>query len=160
MTRELTPSTDLQPLPDDDWAWTFLETYLNPQNNRPGVISQCLRAAKISRDVYQNRLKDDLQFALLVNEAREQLIDALEGEAYRRAFNPDPRPIYQRGELVGHAPDVDNRHLEWYLERARPDKWHIPSVVEFVSGDAPGAFKFQMGETPLELEAGEGPPEE
>ena len=96
------------------------------------------------------------EFAERMLAARGVLGDMLRYEAVRRAVVPVYRPIYQRGELVGHEEVRDNKHLEWMLERLDPEEFNLARKLE-VSGKGGGAvkFEFQLGESPLELEEGD-----
>ncbi len=148
------PTTDLVPLAHDDWAHRFFEAYLGHTDDphTVGTITRSARHAGVHPNTVKRRLNDDLLFATLIDQANQELLEALEAEAYRRAKDGTTRPIYQAGEKVGEVQDIDNRHLEWLLERLNPEKWHLPTRIELTNpaGTQDGtAFTFHMGEHTL-----------
>lgn len=64
-----------------DWARRFLEVFAVT-----GVVRLAASAAGVSRDAPYKRAKSDPAFAARWARAREEAIDALEGEARRRAL--------------------------------------------------------------------------
>jgi hypothetical protein len=79
------------------------------------------------------------------NEAQQVLTDALEEESIRRGLEGYQRPIYQRGELVGHETVYSDQLLNLQLRARRPDKYRervdvsgaIEQVVRQVAGFDP-----------------------
>jgi hypothetical protein len=65
----------------------------------------------------------DENFVLRENEAQQVLTDALEEEAVRRGLDGYQRPIYQRGELVGHETVYSDQLLNLQLRARRPEKY-------------------------------------
>lgn len=156
------PSTDLtvaaDPIPPDDWAWTFINSYLGHDNKgNIGNITKALQAAGRSHDVYRVRKLREPTFAALIQQADQALLDALWSVTLKDAIEGIDRPIFQRGMLVGHVKETDWQTRRWLLERLDPERFHLPTRVELVSGDAPGAFTFQLGEDidNAELEQGD-----
>jgi hypothetical protein len=138
-------------LAEDDWAWAFFKSYTE---THLGNITQAHRAAKVSYDVYYVRRQKDLTFRALCDEAERAILDAVLQVTLEEAINGVERPIFQRGEIVGHARETDNRLRQWLLERLDPARFHLPSVVELSSGGTDGTvISFQLGEAPLEIEA-------
>lgn len=145
------PALSLE-LAADDWAHVFFATYLG---TGPGNLTKSAKAAGVHPKAIKRRIETDLLFADLKEQADLALLHALEEEAFRRARDGTERPIFQHGEVVGHVREVDNRLLQWLLERLAPEKYHLATLVEHVSPDTPGAFTFRLGDKPLELEAGD-----
>lgn len=125
----------------DDWAARFLAAY--PQNF--GVIGKSCIAAGIGRKVFYNRLEREPAFRAIFEQAVKEFDELLEYVAWDRAVNGTERPVYQGGHEVGRVREVDNRHLQWMLERRNPEKFHIPLRVEFAKPDE-ADFVFRMGE--------------
>ena len=88
-------------------------------------------------------------------QADTALTEAVEQVMMERILHGTERPIFQHGEIVAHVREVDNRLLQWWLERRAPERYHIATRVEHVSPDTPGAFVFRLGDRPLEIESGE-----
>lgn len=87
----------------------------------------------------------------------EGMVDELlEFESLRRALEPNERPIFQRGQLVGVVKEWDTRHLEWVLERRMPEKYHLQTRVEFGASDNDVMFKLALGESEPVAELEEG----
>jgi hypothetical protein len=80
---------------------------------------------------------------MMLEQAYRMMNDALEYEAMRRAVEPNERPVFQRGEMVGVIKEYDTKHLEWLLERRMPERYHIPTRIEF-AGDGEGVLNFKL----------------
>ncbi len=143
-------------LADDDWAWTFLASYTGHDlKGHPGNLSKAYRSAGISKKVYETRRENDTTFRLLCEQADDALADLVEEAVHKLATIGDEIPIIARGEQIGTRFQIDGPTARWYLERIRPEKYHLPTVVEHVAPGTAGAFTFQLGEEPLLLEQGE-----
>lgn len=70
---------------------------------------------------YLRRTKKD--FAKRWDDAMEQATDALEAAARGRAIDGFQRPIYQRGELVGHETCYSDALMITLLKAHRPEKF-------------------------------------
>ena len=140
-------------LPADDWAHRFFEAYTGPIGlcNR----SASARHAGVHPGAVKTRIERDPDFADLVAQADTALTEAVEQVMMERILHGTERPIFQHGEIVAHVREVDNRLLQWWLERRAPERYHIATRVEHVSPDTPGAFVFRLGDRPLEIESGE-----
>lgn len=141
----------------DDWAHAFFTAYTGPIGY--GTLNASFRHAGITRQNYRTRLENDTVFALLKTEADNELRDAVRHELMNRALNGTQRPIFQRGHLVGHVREVDNRLLMWLAERLIPEEYHLATKFELTGDNAPGAFKFAMGEVIEQNALEEGDPE-
>ena len=106
-----------------------------------------------SADV-QKQAKDHPEMLDAVDAARSVLCEMLEAEAWRLVFEPPQRPVYQRGELVGFEPMVQTKHIQFMLERHIPERYHLATKTELSGGNgATVSFAFNMGDSPLEIEA-------
>ena len=124
------------------------------------IIGRAAKAAGVSLKVIERRRRESVRFAAMLDHAEAMVDEALEYESIRRALEPEERPIFQRGQLVGVVKTWDTRHLEWVLERRMPEKYHLQSRIEFGASDNDVLFKLALGDsepTP-ELEAGEEAP--
>ena len=146
------PGTDLQPLepypglPPDDWAHTFLTAYAGPEAY--GTITRAAKAAGTTAKTVQARRNTDIVFDELMRDAEESIRDTVRHEIFRRALDPNERPIYQRGEIVGTVQEYDTKHLEWLAERFMPEEFHIATKIELLNpGGGPADFTFRMSES-------------
>ena len=163
MSSEPEPQPELD-LPEDDWAHAFFAAYTGTvrvnDGSDYGSLAICNRSksakhAGVHPKTIAYRRDHDPAFADLLQQADEALTEAVEQVAVERILNGTERPVFQHGEIVGHIRVVDNRLLQWWLERRATEKYHIATRVEHVNPDTPGAFVFRLGDKPLELEAGE-----
>jgi hypothetical protein len=132
---------ELEPIEDtpEPWEKRFFEAYLNDY----GVVGKAANAAGVHPNKIKARAKESPAFKLMYEAAERAVNDMLDFEVMRRALEPSERPVYQRGKLVGVIREWDNRHLEWVAERRMPQKYHLPTRVEF-AGDADGAIAFKL----------------
>jgi len=149
------PLTDLVQLDPDDWAHTFFNAYLGLEPGiKPCSISRAAKHAKIYPKAIKTRIQDDLTFRELWNQAEETLLEALRSESYDRALNGTTKPLYQHGDHITNIREIDNRHLEWELERRDPHHYHIPTITETTQTDQPDRFHFKMSDSHKELAQG------
>lgn len=137
----------------EEWEKDFFEALLNEH----AIIGRAAKAAGVSLKVIERRRRESLRFAQMLDRAEAMVDELLEFESLRRALEPNERPIFQRGQLVGVVKEWDTRHLEWVLERRMPEKYHLQSRIEFGASDNDVLFKLALGDvepTP-ELEQGE-----
>lgn len=80
-------------------------------------IKQAAAAAKINPSTHKYWMKHDPEYAKVFTEARENAVDALEDEAYRRAVDGMERKKFHNGE-----PIIDPVTGEQYVEREYSDK--------------------------------------
>ena len=139
--------------PMEEWEKPFLEAYANNY----GVIGLAAKEVGVSYKAVARRRRDSQRFDAMMRHAESIVHDTLEYEAVRRALEPNERPIFQRGALVGTVKEWDTRHLEWMLERLMPEKYHIQSRIEIGTNQNEVKFKLALGDsepTP-ELEQGD-----
>jgi hypothetical protein len=88
------------------------------------------RATGFSRQrFYELRARDDA-FRDDWAAAVDQGTDRLEDEAYRRAVEGVPEPIFSRGEVVGERRVYSDRLIEFLLKARRPAVSREQSLVE------------------------------
>ncbi len=139
-------------LPPDDWAHRFFEAYTSFAVCN---LSKSAKHAGIHPRTVTWRIEHDEVFRDLKEQADQALTEAVEQVAIERILEGTERPIFNHGLVVGHVREVDNRLLQWWLERRLPERYHIATRIEHVNPDTPGAFTFRLGDKPLEIEAGE-----
>lgn len=101
---------------------------------RTGNVSGAARAVGLSRSrAYQLRQRDR-EFAAAWDDAEQEAVDLLEGEARRRAAEGVEQPLVSGGRLVrdddGRVVTVrryNDRLLEFLLRAHRPDKFKTDS---------------------------------
>lgn len=71
------------------------------------------------RTVYEMRARDP-EFAEAWASAYEAGTDAFEDEARRRAMQGTSKPVFYRGEVVGHVQEHSDRLMELFLRARRP----------------------------------------
>jgi hypothetical protein len=123
----------------EPWEKPFFEAFINEY----GVIGKACDAAGIHENVVRTRTKNSKTFKMMYESAVRMVNDMLEYESMRRALEPNERPVFQRGQLVGIIKEWDTKHLEWVMERRMPEKYHIPTRVEF-AGDGEGVLNFKL----------------
>jgi hypothetical protein len=97
---------------------TFLERLAEGGN----VMASAMGVGVTRATVYAARERDDA-FAEAWDDALERYAAALEAELHKRVFDGVQRPIFQRGELVGHEALKSDRLLEIALKAHRPDRY-------------------------------------
>lgn len=65
----------------------------------------------------------DPEFAAAWEDAMATALGRVENEIMRRAMEPTQRPIFSKGELVGHENVYDNKLLLAVARKLNPDEW-------------------------------------
>jgi hypothetical protein len=104
-------------------------------------VSEAARAAGIARSTAYEWREDDAEFAALWDEAEQHAADKLEREAWRRAVEGVEKPVYYRGDEVGHVKEYSDRMLEILLKGHRPEKF-VDRIKAEHSGSVPVTFNF------------------
>jgi hypothetical protein len=141
VSTELEPWKEPEPsaLPEylDGWEEDFLAAYTPKQ----------------LRDEAE---KDPALWEQAQDEALERLRLRMRYHILHRAFTPQRRPVYQRGELVGWEEKWDNDHSRWVAERMLREEYNLPHLTEISGRDGkPISWAFPMGEQ-AEVEAEDG----
>ena len=95
---------------------------------------------------------DNPDFQAGMAQAKHLLIGLFRHELIRRALEPNPQAIFNRGIQVGTRWEYDNKLLLEVAERLAPDEFIVTKKTE-IHGDIVRTFRFEMGEGPDELEA-------
>lgn len=145
MSEELTEqTTELAEYVSAEWEDAFFTAYLSQY----GVIAEAARAAGISYRTVKKRVVDYPAFkerlATAKELVKEEVKDRIRYENFRRAFEPQRKPIYQRGVYVGEEMVWDNKHLEWLSERMLPEEFYMPARIEFGADAGDGSIHFKL----------------
>jgi hypothetical protein len=116
--------------PLGNWTAGFLESY-----RRLGNISSACAAAAVSRATVYRQRAARADFAALMDEAREQAVEAMEAEAWRRAVEGVPDfKLGKNGEEIPMRRYSDTL-LIFLLKAAKPEKYRERLAL---SGDPSG----------------------
>lgn len=85
-------------------------------------IVACQRLGIATESFYRYK-KEDADFAQAVAETMEEVGDMLEAVALDRAVNGVDKPVYYKGEVVGHVTEYSDGLLEKLLKAAKPEKY-------------------------------------
>lgn len=129
--------------PEDYSSEPWEKVFFEALTNNYGVLGKACDAAGVHEQAVKTRAKNSPTFKMMLEAAVRMVNDVMEYEAMRRALEPAERPVFQRGELVGVIREWDNKHLQWMLERRMPEKYHLPTRVEF-AGDGEGVVNFKL----------------
>lgn len=88
---------------------------------RCGVLKWAADRAGVSRRVVYDWRREDPDFALAFDEAALDSLEALEYEAFRRAREGVPKPVYWQGERVGQVREYSDTLLIFLLKARAPD---------------------------------------
>jgi hypothetical protein len=88
-----------------------------------GNVTAAADAVGISRDAAYKLRERDTAFEDAWALALDRYAAALEAELHARVFEGVPRPVFQRGELVGHEVMKSDRLLEIALRARLPEKY-------------------------------------
>ncbi len=114
----------------------FLRAYAETAN-----ITYAARAGKCSRNAHYKWLKTDKAYQETFQEAKQEAIELLEGEARRRAVQGVEEPVFYKGEVVGAVQKYSDTLLIFLLKAARPEKYR--DRYEHTGPDG-GPFEFTI----------------
>lgn len=90
---------------------------------KTGNVSYSAKEAGFARFSFYRLRKKDPDFAADWDDAVEEATDSLELEARRRALQGCDKPVYQKGELVGHVREYSDHLMVTLLRAHRPEKF-------------------------------------
>jgi hypothetical protein len=115
-----------------------------------GTLTAGAKAAKVSTNtVYLWR--EDGEFCVREQQAKESFADQLEQEAVRRAWHGNLKPVYQAGIRVGFIREYSDTLLIFLLKANRPDKYRERVDFSFKAQEAAKDLAAQLGLDPQEL---------
>ena len=92
------------------------------------------RSSEGPHSTFRMAMQRDPEFAAAAQAALDDAIGHLEAEAMRRAVNGYQRPIYQKGELVGHETVYSDNMLLTLLRARVPDVYSERRSVHVSGG--------------------------
>lgn len=110
---------------------------------KTGTVSHALKAARVPQSALLRWREHDLEFSMAEREARDNVADALEAEAIRRAWKGVRKPVYQGGLLAGYVMEYSDSLLMFMLKAMRPEKYrerqdiNVNPIIKVVSGFEP-----------------------
>lgn len=110
-------SVDFAGFTKDTWA-VFMQEYM-----RTGRQDLACKASEIPRQTVYKRTRQDVEFAKLMEEAREICMSSLEDAAIRRARDGWLEPQYFKGELQGYVRKYSDSLLTFMLIHGKPEKY-------------------------------------
>lgn len=90
---------------------------------RHANVSRAAKDAGVNRRTAQRERVNSGAFAEAWDDALEEGLDYLEEEARRRAYEGTLKPVYNRGELVGHVREFSDTLTIFLLKGGRPEKY-------------------------------------
>jgi hypothetical protein len=119
-----------------DWKPSWLKAFAET-----GVVAHACEAAKVGRTtVYEARERDE-KFAKAWDDIESATTDEMEREAYRRGVEGVDKPVFQKGECVGHVREFSDTLLIFMLKARKPEKYRETTRHELTGKDgAPLTF--------------------
>lgn len=84
-------------------------------------ITRCAQIAGVDSTLVHRRRRNDPVFRARWHEAAELSTRLLELEAARRAYHGTDKPVYQRGQLVGHIKEYSDTLMIFLLKARKPE---------------------------------------
>lgn len=97
---------------------------------RTGRQDLACKKSGIPRETVYKRTRQDVEFAKLMEEAREICMSSLEDAAIRRARDGWLEPQFFKGELQGYVRKYSDSLLQFMLIHGKPDKYRPKKEVE------------------------------
>lgn len=94
------------------------------------VASPHSRGQRAATSTFHEERSRNPEFAQAWTEAEQAALAKVEAEVMRRAMTPVSRPVFSKGELVGHTLEYDNRLLVTLARRLNPEAWSERQRVE------------------------------
>jgi hypothetical protein len=101
-----------------EWGPAFLDALVEDPN-----VSRAASIARVGRQYsYEVRAKNEA-LAKAWDEAEAHAVDTLESEARRRCYKGTTRPVFYKGERVGHIREFSDLLMMFLLKAHRPSKY-------------------------------------
>jgi len=99
-----------------------------------GSVTKTCEALAVSRvEMYKHRNKDP-EFKEQWEAARQVALQALEDEAWRRAFKGTEKPVYYRGAPCGYIREYSDHLMTVLLNANLPEKYRYQAKIEHAGG--------------------------
>jgi len=95
-----------------------------------GIRKKALQIAEISSTKLRKWIRKLPGYQRAWDDAREIAADGLEIEAYRRAVEGNPQPVYYRGEKIGTRKEYSDLLLLFLMKGARPEKYRDRAEIQ------------------------------
>ena len=125
---QVSTDTKKRPYKPRGWRKVFLELL-----KLTGNVTAAATQAGITRDAAYKARRAKPEFAELWEDAKEESLDAMEAEAWRRAMQGVDEPVYYAGKVAGHITKYSDTMLIFLLKAGRPHKFRERHSVD-VSG--------------------------
>lgn len=135
------------PDPAEGWyeAYRWEREFFNGFLLRYGTVGEAAKAAGVTEDIVNDRLKAEPVFLKRLEICRTQLKEQVDREVMRRALEPIRKPVVFRGKIVAYVEEWDTAHLRWVAERLMPEKYYMPARVEAGNSEGETSFKLELG---------------
>jgi hypothetical protein len=134
MSDATAAATDATAAATVEKGWpTWADTFLIGLGETGMVASACERAGVQRSTAYRLRQRDEA-FALAWADIESETTDRMEREALRRAVEGVAKPVYQKGELVGHVREFSDTLLIFMLKARKPEVYRENVRVEHSGG--------------------------
>ena len=94
----------------------FIEVLRETDNGRLAA-----RACGFALRSFQEHKKKDQEFSDAWDEARDEAVDILKREAWRRAFAGTRKPIMYQGKVIGVVREYDTDLIKFLMEASHPE---------------------------------------
>jgi len=111
-------------------------------------VAGSARVIDVGVNTIYSRKKRDPDFAKLMEEAMEEAVLNLEGEAYRRAKEGVRKPVYYKGAVVGHQQEYSDTLMVTLLKGNLPEKYATNHNIE-LTGKEGGAIEINQTKSKL-----------
>lgn len=114
-----------RPNAPEGWQDKFIEAY-----RQTGNISHAARTALVDRTTVIHLRDRNKTFAARMAEAKEEALENLEYEAYRRAHDGVSKPVFYKGKPCGSVLEYSDTLLIVLLKANAPERYRENSRVE------------------------------
>lgn len=88
-----------------------------------GIVKAAAEASGVSRNDHYYWLNNDPAYGEAAAASQDEAVEAMEREARRRAVEGWRKPVYYKGEVVGHEHRFSDVLLIFLLKAARPERY-------------------------------------
>lgn len=103
----------------------FLAALRGNETNPPASVTCAAERCGRSRATVYRWKREDQEFSDAWDDALEAGTDRLEAEAIRRGFEGIEKPVFYKGNIVGHIREYSDTMLAMQLNARRPEKYRV-----------------------------------
>lgn len=100
-----------------------MQNRLLEQFEKTGQLLHSLDTCKVPRTSHYDWLKTDPVYAERFANAKQRICDIMEEEAKRRAIQGTKKPVFHKGEIVGHINEYSDLLLIFLMKANMPEKY-------------------------------------